>query len=267
MLGSFLFRVALSLVLFFSFAASGLCTEFVQVRRQLEPGQSAAQVKQELIQEGFVQGAMSEVNSLLDVPLSPRRQELLVSYLEPYVQRLIISYSDLGLKQAGSSTEVVQELELTVNIQALKKILKKIGVFHTCVSPVRYFLSGEGLPTEQIHDLEVLYGLEQTAALEGVNAVLSLQPSAPVGFTARLFIGTRELVSRAGSLERAWKNIWEQYFALPDLALQGTSLSSLWLKGWENSAEVYAFDRTLHSWAKLIDAARLEFSVDRKSVV
>ncbi len=256
---SFGFRVVLSVLLLFSFAGSGFGAELVQVRRELESGQSASQIKQELLQEGFVLGVMKAVNSLLKSPLPPDRQVLLASYLEPRVQRLIISYSDLGLKAGTSSREIVQELELSVNIQAVKKILKKNGLFHTCVKPVRYFfLSGEGVSAEQIRELEIFYGLEQVGTLEGAEAVLTLRPAGSLGFEASLFVGQRELVSGPARFEWVWKDIWEQYFASPSLATKGTSLSNLWVKGWANSAEVYAFDRQLRSWARLVDSARLD---------
>ncbi len=256
------FRIhAILFFLFFPvcFASFGFCTELVQVHRELQPEQSAIQLKDELMQEGFVLGVMSVAGSLLETPIGPERRELLASYLEPYVQRLIISYSDLGLQAGETPVEVVQQLEVTVDIQALKKILKKTGIFQTCTRPVRYFLKGENIPTEQIHNLEIFYGLEQVQEEEYADVVLSLRPSASFGFEASLLAGAHKLTTRPARFEQAWENIWEQYFALPDLALQGTSVSSIWLKGWANSAEVYAFDKQLRSWAKLIDSVQLEF--------
>ena len=84
-------------------------------------------------------------------------------------------------------------------------------------------------------------------------------PSQKYSFDVKLHAGEKVFHAGPALLGKAWQRVWEAYFVQPAFALQGTSLTTLWLSGWKNCAEVNIFEQTLRSWSKVADIVQLEF--------
>lgn len=266
------------------FANFGFCEEFVQISLESEEQQTLSQIKQEILKKSFVQGVLQVANSLLERPLDEKRQQIVAKRLETDVQGFIFGYSDFVFKRKTNKV-FTAEMNVNVNTAAVKKFLKKNGMLQTCVQPVRYFLTQGMLGAEDLQDLELFYGLQRVFRQENAEVVLEilpvaklknplektktknekkeqevkLLPSQKYSFDVKLYAGEKVFHAGPASLGKAWQRVWEAYFVQPAFALQGTSLTTLWLSGWKNCAEAYIFEQTLRSWSKVADAVQLEF--------
>ncbi len=263
----------------------GFCEEFVKISLQPEDEQQTlSQIKQEILKKGFAQGVLQVANSLLERPLDDARQQVVAQWLEADVQGFILGYSDFVFRRKPNRI-FTAEMNVNVNTPAVKKFLKKNGMLQTCVQPVRYFLSQGMLGAEDLQDLELFYGLKRVFKQKNAEVVLEISPVAKLknitedtktkteekeqevellpsqkySFDVKLYAGKKVFHAGPSRLNRAWQKVWKGYFSQPVFALQGTSLATLWLTGWENCAEAYAFDRTLRSWTKVVDSVQLEF--------
>lgn len=210
--------------------------------------------------KAFGQAVLEEAVDMLPGELTDARVVLLSEYLAPRANDYVLSYSVVSVEELELGKRLT--VDVTVNRSALKKALKRLGIWFTITEPVSYnpqYGSIPGEVWEKLGRMHVLYGLTPNS-----SARLSLQMDL-IGKEWRMkltkadedgnSIVTAESVG--DSFDEAWHAAWGRYFAGVSSARTGGPTVVLAVEGWFAPDGVEAFDRTLQGWEGVLDEANL----------
>ena len=209
----------------------------------------------------FGNAVVEEALEMLPGDITEARAELLREYLEPRASQFVLSYSVAGVETLEQGKRLT--IDATLNKAALKRELKRIGIWFTVGERVTYNPQYTDVPPElweQLGRMHILYGL-------------SPDSSSPV--TLNIAHADEQwkllLVRKGGFLEAdqtigdatettftdAWHRVWGRFFAGISAEQSGGPATTLNIEGWFTPDSVEAFDRKLQSWEHLLDEASL----------
>jgi len=210
----------------------------------------------------FRNAVQAEALDLLPGALSVSRQELLRLYLLPQAAGYVQSYTEAGVPQAGLDAALavpegaaVLRLDVTVNRQALRRALQRMGVYYTVRGPRDYDLALTGGGLDEIARLQELSGL---TLRRGAQPLLTLSTDGPsAGWSGRLEQGAQAWVATGADLATVWFELWGQYFSGPGADAGVVDQVPLTVRGWSSTDGVKAFDAELGSWDGLVESRAL----------
>lgn len=241
----------------------------------------------EAVQSAFRTAVFREAVDILPGPIDQGRQSLLWDYLADKAPDWVQSYSETGYvktppppsavnaedtDQAGATHRI--SLDVQVNRDAVKRALRRAGVYYTTTAPWPFELrlSGDVGPAwTQLGDLQRLTGL---VVHEGVEPVLTLsrqlaeQPGGqPAGqgeadapqavWSGSLQTDGRQWTAWDPDLSVVWFELWGKFFSRPEVEAGLVRTAVLIMDGWYTPDGVRAFDAELRGWENEVEEATL----------
>ncbi len=231
----------------------------------LLPNQQETEVRKDVLAAGFVQGVVQQANELLAMPLEEERARVFTTYIQDQVPSLVLGYSITRTVKHEDPPALVTYLSVTVNIPALKTILKQLGILYTSVSPVPTTITLSGMNAtdwQRIEALQTLTGIDMaSAAAQQGDVQLGLIKSGTSKWEGTLNAFDKRFSSQGVSLEKVWLDLWQQYFELEDVVEGTFAKVRLTIHGWYVPEGVSYFDTLFRSWKHLVEEAHI-LSVD-----
>ena len=142
---TFFHKCSLTLLTLFmlSFAASAHAG-VVRVSVDNPDNDSPAKLQARAQNAGFAEAVYREALTLLPGSLDPARAELLKEFLKDSAKTYVRSYSEVGQTLTPDGMDMT--LDVTIDRNALRKELQRIGVFYTVSAPLQCSLSFTGPP-------------------------------------------------------------------------------------------------------------------------
>ena len=227
----------------------------VTVVQPMNEGQEVLAVKPKALEQGFAEAALMASLDILPGELGEERQKLLKAFLGPRTRELVLSYAELAHEQTWN--ELTLRLDVRINRQILKGLLREAGVFYTSVEPWPYSLTLSGGAPGDFMEVEDLQRLTGVVIKPDADPALSLRRDEGGALRAELRTGGRVLTEVHQELGPLWFRIWRQYFNLPEVQARVMRTAILLTEGWANVRQAAAFDRELNGWDRLVEEARL----------
>jgi hypothetical protein len=239
--------------------AAGLPAPGTQIDGQAAPAPkplSPAEERQAARQRGFVMAVRQEARAMLPAEITGPRLDVLDGYLRPMAAGFVRSYSEVSLQRTPAGGTML--LDVTLDTQALKDRLRRLGLLHAGTAPLDYSLTLGEAPEgawEEIGRLQVLSGLNPAQ-----GAVPSLELAwEPQGrmWTARLTTADDVYAAVNADLDTLWGEIWGRWFTRIDMGVDTAGEVVLEVEGWYTPDGVEAFDRLLTGWRSEVESAVL----------
>ena len=230
----------------------------LEVKKEIKPGAEETFSRTDQ-QKALSRAILREAERILSGSLPEARKEVIREFLLQKVQDFVLSYSEKRYLD-GEDTAVLG-LEVRVNTQAVKELLKKWGTYYTAKREWTYRLELNGeLDNEaelRLADLESVSGLRRDSMAR--FPVFRIRP--PENKEGR-WEGTlrqdgEETVYTGESLKDLWLKTWSDYFAQREVRLQVERVMRLAASGWSTSTGIRHFDNTLQGWSTRLDRAVL----------
>ncbi|GAU09535.1 hypothetical protein [Desulfoplanes formicivorans] len=250
-------------LLFVALVVPGRAAQQVEVSWPLEPGQQEMDVRQQVLDAGFMKGVIQQADELLAQPMNEERAALFGTYMKDKVAELVQGYSVVRSTVHENPPSLDMVLSVTLNIPEIKKDLRRLGILYTCTQPVASTMTLSGV------DAGDWQRLEELKTLTGVNAVVSgLQARADVAdvritkadttaWQGELTAFNRTFSSSGKSLDEVWIALWQNYFSLDNVVARTFATVRFKIDGWYVPEGISYFDIRLSTWKKLVEQAHL----------
>ncbi|UIJ38613.1 hypothetical protein LWC08_03315 [Desulfobaculum bizertense] len=232
----------------------------VSVTWQPDLEDSTIRTKADALKSGFSQAIFDEAVALLPGTLSEARAALLREQLDARASGAVVGYSELGIEsiqdEQGQSIKTLK-LDVNVNRSALKKLLKRLGVYYTVneQQPFTLELVGDSYDAwDQLGQLQELTGVRVRS---GASPVMTLSKEEGGVWSARMSHDGREWSELGKDLSKVWVNAWAGFFTRPEAGASMVSGVSLVISGWYAPDGPKAFQQVLSSWEQELDSAVL----------
>jgi hypothetical protein len=227
-----------------------------QVRVEWPETRNATEImsRPEALQAGFVKAVNEASKDILPGVLEPEREILLNEYLASRAGDYVLSYSEIGVERDPLRTLI---LDVDVNRPALKRTLKKLGIFYTVDEPQSFDLRFSGGAQAFWEDLGRLTTLSGLTIQDGAEPRLRLSLGDNATLTGMLSAGEREWVSRSKDVEKLWVELWGKWFTRPEAEAGVFQESVLVITGWYATDGVRDFDHRLATWEQEVESAVL----------
>lgn len=247
-------RNTIFILLFFSLSV--LAARASEVRVDWPDAENATEVvsRSEALDIGFNKAVYGAALELLPGSLNENRSQYLYSYLAPRAGEYVLSYSEVGVVRDPSRTLV---LDVSVNRQALKETLKRLGVYYTinAFQPFDLRLSGGAQAYwEDIGRMTTLSGL---TIEDGSEPRLHLELGEDGLLIGTLTAGDKEWMASSKDVEKLWIELWGSWFTRPEVDAGVFQESILVVSGWYSPEGVRAFNKLLGSWEQELESAVL----------
>lgn len=232
----------------------------VVVTWPLEQGESPLSVRRQVLEHGFFMAVLQEAEAALPLSLEEPRRVALGTFLRPRVDDLVTSYTETGAAVQEEPAAYVVTLEVGVNGQALKEMLKSTGTFYTAGKAWPYALTLSGANPGEWRKLDVLQsvtGLHVVDVSAGEASLdiprLALRKGGDGVWQGTLATGSETYSGRHTDLEPLWLQLWSRYFGLA--AVQDRVLGTVFLsvQGWPDLDGALAFDAALGDVGESLD--------------
>ncbi len=202
---------------------------------------------------------LKEALSLLPYNLSPLRREMLLFFLETHPLKFVLSYKEKEFSQKGAP---MLEVDVAVNKQVLKKVLKAIGVYFERKS-LFFSLSTKGLDEKdhmELFNLETLSNMVEDPQEKGLHMEVTKVGRA---YSGSLSFGKKLWSDTTPSLSLLWQHLWGKYFSLPEIKRKYYTIIQVCAHGWLTVAGLKFFEKDLCRHIEILDEVEME-SLDMK---
>jgi len=210
---------------------------------------------EKLRNEALVQGAIQEMNNILNVELSSPEKELFKGYLKSRINDYVLSYS--RERQVIGEEHCSLTMNVSLNTHALKELLKTWGTYYTAHKEWNYTLDADIAPGEK---KEILM-LESMSGLERKSFGFPSLELHKIGHNKWLgILKTQEnvWVAKDPELYLVWKRLWSRYFSHPDILAQVEEELFVRIGYWASVTGMQGFDKKMSDWEYLLDRAKLK---------
>ena len=208
-----------------------------------------------LRKEALVQGAIQEINEILNVDLSNPEKVFFKGYLKNRIDDYVLSYS--RDRQVITDTYRSLTMNVSLNTRALKELLKTWGIYFTANEKWEYSLQGD-IGEKERKEIRLL------ESMSGLRSKYSGFPTLELHKTGNnIWLGvlkTKENVwtTQDRELYLVWKRLWSNYFSHPDILAKAEESLFVRIGYWASVTGMQSFDNKLEDWEYLLDRAALE---------
>lgn len=168
--------------------------------------------------------------ALIGVDLPPQRQEALAAFLHPRAQQFVQRYSEVSLETTANGG--LATYDVTINRQALERLLLQTGVLATARQPKPYALDLAPEAAASIRDVEVMETLSGLERVDGVESPrLDIRPVSG-GFRAVLRADGDQWEVAGETIESVWLRAWSGYFARFERVRDSSPMTLVRVRGW-----------------------------------
>jgi len=253
-LSSFVSSIILGLI-FVLCASLAIAGQQVHIFWPLEAGETHLQVQDQALEYAFNQAIMLEVDDILGVQLENPRREMLAEFLTPKVKELVLSYRELSKKLQPE--ELVMDLEVNVNRDRLKSLLKRIGVFYTSTKTWPYDLTLKGFNPEDWELLSRLQILTGVTVQAEASPHLILKKDAQGFWQGELEYKGQNITQSGEALNDVWMALWARFFSLADVQADFVARYTLATSGWVTTDAIMFFDQLLDKWDREVETHKI----------
>ena len=232
-------------------------TQVVDINKSFSENEVFIPSAKEIRNEALVQGAIQAINKILHTRITNPEKVLFQGYLKNKIDKYVLSYSTE--KQLITDKQCSLTMNVTLNIQALKELLKEWGTYYTYQKNYgwRYTIQGK-LNSEQkreIHMLESISGLTRKGSgypslelrrMEGNNNWLGI-----------LKTENTEWTEQNPELYVVWKRLWSEYFSDPRVMDKIEEKLYICIGYWASVTGMQSFHHNLDDWEYLLDSSNL----------
>ncbi|NJB66639.1 hypothetical protein GGQ74_000279 [Desulfobaculum xiamenense] len=221
--------------------------------------QSTIRGRADALGAGFVRAVHADALALLPGELSEERSALLRERLAVTARDYVQSYSELGFEESedGEGRLKTLRLDVTVNRPALKKELKRLGVFYTVrgTRPFELRLSGDA--SGAWAELGRLQSLTGVYARTGAEPLVSLVFGEDGLWSGTISSADESWTEVDKELDALWIRLWAHHFTRPGADAGMLTSLTLTVRGWYAADGVKGFDAELSTWEKARESAEL----------
>ncbi|GAB6178222.1 hypothetical protein JCM16814_31130 [Desulfobaculum senezii] len=211
------------------------------------------------LQAGLGRAVVQDALSLLPGELDEERVNMLRQRLLDKAWDYVLSYSERGLDvtEDEQGTMKTLRLDVTVNRPALKKELKRLGVFYTVATPQAFDIHLTDGASDAWDDLGRLQRFTGVRVRSGASPLLQISRDAEGVWTGRLSQDDDFWIEADKGLTLMWDRLWGHFFTRPGADAGLVSSLTLIIQGWYAPDGAKAFDAELRSWDKALESADL----------
>lgn len=230
-------------------------TQVVHVSKSFKNKEVFEQNFPELREKALVQGAIQEINKILPSSLSGKREEVFKEYLKDKIDNYVLSYSQERKVKIQNKYSLIMNLSL--NVRALKDLLKNWGTYYTSQGRWGYSLKGElnKQNREKLAKYRAMSGLTRKSS--GLP-VLEIQRTENNNWSGNLEGEEKSWSVKDSSLAGLWKGLWSNYFSDPKIQDRVEKEVFVNMGVWASISGVRDFDKKLQGREYLLDKAVLK---------
>lgn len=248
-------RIGFMTILAAVFLAAAPCAALpMSVSYDLETSEGKHPPRATLLNMAFEKAVMEQALALIGVDLPPRRLEALSAFLNPRAQQLVQRYSEGSLETGPDGG--VATYDVTVNRQALERLLGQTGVLATAQRAQVYSLDVSPEAAARIRDIEAMEMLSGLERREGVVSPHLRIGSVSGGFRAVLSTEGEQWEVAGETIESAWLRAWGGYFSRFGQVRDSSPLTLVRVQGWSAAEGVRHFVRQLGA-SSAVEESRL----------
>lgn len=233
-------------------------TQVVEINKSYSECEVCKPSERELRNEALVQGAIQAINKILHTSMSDPGKELYKGYLKNKIDEYVLSYSTE--RQVISDTQSSLTMNVTLNTQDLKELLKTWGTYYTYQKEFgwRYSLNANMIkskPRKEIEMLESMSGLTQKES--GYPSLDIRRMEGDNNWFGVLKTEDKVWTEQDPELYLVWKRLWSRYFSSPRVLEKLEQELYICIGHWASVSGMQNFHRKLNSWEYLLDRTEL----------
>ncbi len=203
------------------------------------------------LESGFRQAVSQEMDRILPGRISLERKSALMEHIQEHVDGLVQGYRQVSRRESGHA--VTLEMEVNIDTDYLRTLLRKTGVYYTSDSSWPYELNTRGASPEDFYLLQELQLITGTVVDGNAATRLSLGKSADGLWTGNIDHDEISMSASGNDLGQVWFDLWEYFFSRPEIKAGFVEDLTLVTWGWSTTDSVMLFDKILETWDREVE--------------
>lgn len=230
--------------------------DVVSIVQEKKQGISAMALRQKATDLAFAQAVTDAAIKMLPTELSVERAALLHEFYLGRAGNFVQGYRTIRSEVTEHGLSLT--MDVTINRQAVRESLQKIGLYYTLEKPIPATFRQQGALDEvSLAELQSLMHL--TGIVRGLDVLpeFILQRENKKLWRGTLIVSGRQWVAVKKEIADVWYELWASYFTSHGQQNSATAATCLRINGWFTPDGVYDFDQILQGWDSAVQDVHL----------